>query len=124
MIVLPLDWELESTQIYLVEDEPLTLIDTGVKSQASLAALESALEELGYGIGDLERVVLDPWPPRPFRPRRDLAGAGSKLECWVHEADAPMVEDFESVVRTRIGDALELFRETGATRGGARAHRG
>lgn len=115
MIVLPLDWELESTQIYLVEGEPLTLIDTGVKSKASLAALESALEELGYGVGDLERVVLTHGHRDHFGLVETFRERGAQLECWVHEADAPLVEDFESVVRTRLGDAIELFRETGAS---------
>jgi glyoxylase-like metal-dependent hydrolase (beta-lactamase superfamily II) len=115
LISLPLDWELESTQIYFVEDDPLTLIDTGVKSRSSLAALESALEELGYGVADIERVVLTHGHRDHFGLVETLRERGARLECWVHEADAPMVEDFDTVVRARLADVSELIREAGAT---------
>ena len=115
MLSLPLEWELEWTQVYFVEDDPLTLIDTGVKSRASLAALESALDELGYGVADIERVVLTHGHRDHFGLVETLRERGARLECWVHEADAPMVEDFENVVRSRLADALGLFRESGAT---------
>lgn len=115
LLSLPLDWELESTQVYFVEDDPLTLIDTGVKSRASLAALESALDELGYGVADIERVVLTHGHRDHFGLVETLRERGARLECWVHEADAPMVEDFEAVVQSRLADTFELFREAGAT---------
>ena len=115
LISLPLEWELESTQVYFVEADPLTLIDTGVKSRTSLAALESALEELGYGVADIERVVLTHGHRDHFGLVETLRERGARLECWVHEADAPMVEDFEAVVRARLADTFELFREAGAT---------
>lgn len=115
LISLPLGWELESTQVYLVESDPLTLVDTGVQSKASLAALESALEELGYGVTDVERVVLTHGHRDHFGLVETLRERGARLECWVHEADAPMVEDFERVVRARLEGAFELFREAGAT---------
>jgi glyoxylase-like metal-dependent hydrolase (beta-lactamase superfamily II) len=115
LITLPLGWELDSTQVYFVEDDPLTLIDTGVKSKASLAALEAALEELGYGVADVERVVLTHGHRDHFGLVETLRSRGARLECWVHEADAPMVESFEEVVRARLADAFELFREAGAT---------
>jgi glyoxylase-like metal-dependent hydrolase (beta-lactamase superfamily II) len=43
---------------YLVEDEPLTLVDAGPNSATSLTALEAALAEHGRRVDDLERIVL------------------------------------------------------------------
>ncbi len=43
---------------YLIEDEPLTLIDTGPNSGKSLDELERALAALGRRIEDLELIVL------------------------------------------------------------------
>jgi glyoxylase-like metal-dependent hydrolase (beta-lactamase superfamily II) len=43
---------------YLIEDSPLTLIDTGPNSGTSLDALSSAMEARGYGLADLELIVL------------------------------------------------------------------
>jgi glyoxylase-like metal-dependent hydrolase (beta-lactamase superfamily II) len=44
--------------IYLVEDDPLTIVDTGPNDPGSLAQLEQALADLGRRIEDLERVVI------------------------------------------------------------------
>jgi glyoxylase-like metal-dependent hydrolase (beta-lactamase superfamily II) len=43
---------------YLVEDDPLTLVDAGPNSGTSLMALEAALAEHGRKVEDLERIVL------------------------------------------------------------------
>ena len=43
---------------YLIEDEPLTLVDTGPNSGTSLDELETGLAELGHRIEDLELIVL------------------------------------------------------------------
>ena len=43
---------------YLVEDDPLTLVDAGPNSGTSLTTLEAALAEHGRRIEDLERIVL------------------------------------------------------------------
>jgi glyoxylase-like metal-dependent hydrolase (beta-lactamase superfamily II) len=43
---------------YLVEDEPLTLIDTGPNSGKSLDELQRQLDELGHAIEDLELIVI------------------------------------------------------------------
>ncbi len=43
---------------YLIEDDPLTLIDTGPNSGKSLDELEQALARLGRRIEDLELIVL------------------------------------------------------------------
>jgi glyoxylase-like metal-dependent hydrolase (beta-lactamase superfamily II) len=43
---------------YLVEDDPLTLVDTGPNSGTSLTALEAGLAEHGRRVEDLERIVL------------------------------------------------------------------
>jgi glyoxylase-like metal-dependent hydrolase (beta-lactamase superfamily II) len=43
---------------YLVDDDPLTLVDAGPNSGTSLTELEAALAEHGRKVEDLERIVL------------------------------------------------------------------
>jgi len=43
---------------YLIEDEPLTLIDTGPNSGKSLDELEQALAARGHAVEDLELIIL------------------------------------------------------------------
>jgi len=115
-IELPLDWGPGSTQIYLIEGQPLTLIDTGVASAASRAALTVALESLGYGLADVERVVVTHAHRDHFGFVEGLRDAGADLECCVHERDADRVEGYERILRDRISGMTALFVSFGVPR--------
>jgi glyoxylase-like metal-dependent hydrolase (beta-lactamase superfamily II) len=125
-IDLPLPWAGESSvpgsasaatprsiEVYLIEGQPLTLIDTGVRSIEGFAALEAALERLGYGIAEIERVVLTHAHRDHFGLVQTLRDAGADLECWVHEADVAVVERYSDVIRERADGTIRLFREHG-----------
>jgi glyoxylase-like metal-dependent hydrolase (beta-lactamase superfamily II) len=43
---------------YLIEDEPLTLIDSGLKTDEAEQALRSGLAEAGFTFGDIEQLVI------------------------------------------------------------------
>jgi glyoxylase-like metal-dependent hydrolase (beta-lactamase superfamily II) len=100
-------------QIYLVTTDPLTLIDTGVKSPASRAALESAFESLGVGLDEVQRVVLTHWHTDHMGQVQTLRDAGADLELWVHEADVPHVENFSATFEENAEATIALFREHG-----------
>jgi len=57
-IALPTPFLVGRVNCYLIEDEPLTLIDTGPNSGKSLDELETRLRGLGHRIEDLELIVL------------------------------------------------------------------
>ena len=52
-IVLPTPWPVGPVNVYLIDDEPLTLFDTGPIDGSSFAALELGLAECGYRVEDL-----------------------------------------------------------------------
>lgn len=121
-IELPLAWETaastilgspDAAQVYLVESDPLTLIDTGVRTPDSRAALEGALERLGYGFADIERVVITHAHRDHFGLVQTLRSAGAEIECCVHEADADLVEDHSRLVRERVEGLADLLGEFG-----------
>lgn len=112
-IELPLDWAPGSTQVYLIEGQPLTLIDTGVSTPASRAALSAALDSLGYGLADVERVVVTHAHRDHFGFVEGLREAGADLECCVHEADAERVERYNEILPRRIAGMTSLFVEHG-----------
>jgi glyoxylase-like metal-dependent hydrolase (beta-lactamase superfamily II) len=103
----------ETTQIYLIEGEPLTLIDTGVQSVESRAVLEAALGGLGYGLAEIERVIVTHSHHDHFGSVESIRAAGANLECWVHALDAELVEDFSGLTGQRMSWMTELFREFG-----------
>jgi glyoxylase-like metal-dependent hydrolase (beta-lactamase superfamily II) len=57
-LAIPTPFVVGRVNCYLVEDEPLTLVDTGPNSGTSLTALEAALAEHGRRVEDLERIVI------------------------------------------------------------------
>lgn len=57
-ISLPTPWAVGRVNVYLIDDDPLTLVDAGPYCEAALEALEEALRSLGRSTGELERIVI------------------------------------------------------------------
>ncbi len=57
-LAIPTPFQVGSVNCYLIDDEPLTLLDTGPNSGTSLDAVELALAAHGRRIEDLELIVL------------------------------------------------------------------
>jgi glyoxylase-like metal-dependent hydrolase (beta-lactamase superfamily II) len=55
---IPTPFKVGRVNCYLIDDDPLTLVDAGPNSGTSLTTLESALAEHGRRVEDLERIVL------------------------------------------------------------------
>ena len=55
---IPTPWAVGRVNCYLVEDDPLTLVDTGPNSGRALDELERALARHGRRVEDLERIVI------------------------------------------------------------------
>jgi glyoxylase-like metal-dependent hydrolase (beta-lactamase superfamily II) len=55
---IPTPFAVGRVNVYLVEDDPLTLVDAGPNSATSLTTLENALAEHGRRVEDLERIVV------------------------------------------------------------------
>src|SRR5215210_1194603 len=55
---IPTPFAVGRVNCYLIEDQPLTLVDTGPNSGKSLDELEKQLSDLGRSLRDIELVVL------------------------------------------------------------------
>lgn len=55
---IPVPFAVETVNVFLVEGETLTLIDTGTNTEEARSALESQLGALGYALEDIETVVI------------------------------------------------------------------
>lgn len=58
MVSLSTPWAVGPVNVYVLDDDPLTLIDTGAIFAPSEAELEGALRQLGRRVEDLERVIV------------------------------------------------------------------
>jgi glyoxylase-like metal-dependent hydrolase (beta-lactamase superfamily II) len=125
-IVLPTPWDVGPVQVYLIDAEPLTLVDTGVRNPESRAALAAALEELGYGFEDLRRVLLTHFHGDHLGQAETLRRAAPGLEVWCHEDEAEMCENFSAERDENVEGTDRLFRDFGVPeelRGRQRAQR-
>ncbi len=57
-LIIPTPFPVGPINIYLVIEDPLTLVDTGPKTDEALAALREQLRQLGFAIKDIQRVIL------------------------------------------------------------------
>jgi glyoxylase-like metal-dependent hydrolase (beta-lactamase superfamily II) len=55
---IPTPFQVGRVNTYLIEDDPLTLVDTGPNSGKALDELEQGLAALGHAVEDLELIVL------------------------------------------------------------------
>jgi len=57
-LAIPTPFQVGRVNAYLIEDEPLTLVDSGPNSAKALDELEQALAALGHAVEDLELLVI------------------------------------------------------------------
>jgi glyoxylase-like metal-dependent hydrolase (beta-lactamase superfamily II) len=55
---IPTPFAVGRVNCYLIDDDPLTLVDTGPNSGKALVELEAGLREHGHRVEDLERIVI------------------------------------------------------------------
>jgi len=58
MVQLPIPFPLKTTNVYFVDDSPRTLIDTGIKTEASFEALRKEMESLSFDLHHIERILI------------------------------------------------------------------
>src|SRR4030042_780033 len=57
-IELPIPFPLKTTNVFFVDESPRTLIDTGIKTEDSFEALKKGLEEIGFSLDSIERILI------------------------------------------------------------------
>jgi glyoxylase-like metal-dependent hydrolase (beta-lactamase superfamily II) len=57
-LAIPTPFAVGRVNVYLIEDEPLTLVDTGPNSGTSFDVLQRGIADLGHALEDIELVVL------------------------------------------------------------------
>jgi glyoxylase-like metal-dependent hydrolase (beta-lactamase superfamily II) len=57
-IAVPTPFAVGRVNVFLIEDDPLTLVDSGPNSGTSLDVIERELKRLGHAVEDLERILV------------------------------------------------------------------
>ena len=103
-LVVPTPFPVGPINLYLIVDDPVTLVDTGPKTDESRDALEAELARLGFKLADIERVILT-------HTHEDHCGQAAMIQrasgasVFVHEWEESGISE---AGRTRIHGSLLL----------------
>jgi glyoxylase-like metal-dependent hydrolase (beta-lactamase superfamily II) len=109
---IPTPFRVGRVNCYLIDDDPLTLVDVGPNWGAALVALEDAVREAGRRLGDLERIVIT----HQHADHLGLVGIvaeRSGAEVCALDVFAPVVEDFASYADRNDELAQAVMRRHG-----------
>ena len=57
-IELPIPFPIKTTNVFFVDEPPRTLVDTGIKTEASFEALKKGMKNIGFSLQSIERVLI------------------------------------------------------------------
>lgn len=85
-IELPVPFPIQTTNAYLIEEEPITLVDPGIRTGPSFRVLEDSLGELGCRIEDIERILITHGHVDHYGQARKVAVL-SGAETYIHRKE-------------------------------------
>ena len=83
-ISLPTPFYIGPVNVYLIKEEPVTLIDTGPKTPEAIEALRSALRSAGLAVSNIRRIVLTHAHEDHCGLARSLRDEAKDAEVYVH----------------------------------------
>ena len=84
-ISLPTPFYIGAVNVYLIKEDPVTLIDTGPKTNDAVEALRAGLRQNGLTTGDLRRIVLTHAHEDHCGLARSLRDEANHAEVFVHD---------------------------------------
>ena len=112
-IDIPNQHTVTATNVYFIDGDRPTLVDTGGATPAAYEALNSALSALGRGVGDIERIILT----HGHDDHRALAariGAESGAEILFHPLEAGKTLSGPARDSDTTNAWIDTFRSMGA----------
>jgi glyoxylase-like metal-dependent hydrolase (beta-lactamase superfamily II) len=89
-IIVPTPFYVGPTNVYLVQEDPLTLIDAGPRTKEAMQALKDGLRQLGHRLMDIKRIIITHAHADHYGLARDVAEE-SGASVFIHAWDAPAV---------------------------------
>jgi glyoxylase-like metal-dependent hydrolase (beta-lactamase superfamily II) len=84
-ISLPTPFYIGPVNVYLIAEDPLTIIDTGPKTKEAVDSLRSGLRAAGFLVSDLRRIILTHAHEDHCGLARSLRDEAKNAEIFVHE---------------------------------------
>ncbi len=111
-ITLPTPFPIGPVHTYLVDGDPLTLIDTGPHTLEAQQALEKGLAEHGVAFRDIQRIIVTHAHADHYGQVGTLAAA-SGAAVWAHALARPVIEHWAAYAAVREPFWLDLLLGAG-----------
>jgi glyoxylase-like metal-dependent hydrolase (beta-lactamase superfamily II) len=111
-LAIPTPFAVGRVNVYLIEDEPLTLVDAGPNSATSFNELQRGLAELGHSLRDIELVILT-HQHIDHLGLVSLVAARSGAEVAAIEAAVPLVENYSREAQANDDFARDIMFRNG-----------
>jgi len=117
-ISLPTPFYIGPVNVYLIAEDPLTIIDTGPKTKEAIEALRAGLRKEGFLVSDLRRIILTHAHEDHCGLARSLRDEAKNAEVFVHNWETghrhrrlEYEEHLNLLVRAGVpGDEIERMR--------------
>ena len=109
---IPTPFQVGRVNCYLLEDEPLTLIDAGPNSGKALNELERQLDALGHGIEDIELIIIT-HQHIDHMGLVDIVAQRSGAKVSAIDVVVPSIENFGDDAEREDREAAELMLRHG-----------
>src|SRR6184192_332545 len=83
-ISLPTPFYFGPVNVYLIAEDPITIIDTGPKTEEAVATLRDGLKRAGFAVADIRRIVLTHAHEDHCGLARSLRDEAKDAEVFVH----------------------------------------
>lgn len=84
-ISVPTPFYIGAVNVYLIKEDPITIIDTGPKTKEAVEALRTGLRNAGVSVSDIRRIVLTHAHEDHCGLARALRDEAKDAEVFVHE---------------------------------------
>ena len=111
-LAIPTPFAVGRVNVYLIEDEPLTLVDAGPNSGTSLDALQRGIASLGHSLEDIELVVVTHHHIDHLG-LVSLVAAHSGAEVAAIDVAVPHIENYSAEAQADDEFALEMMLRHG-----------
>ena len=111
-LAIPTPFAVGRVNVYLIDDDPLTLVDSGPNSGTSFDELQRGIARLGHSLEDIELMLLT-HQHIDHLGLVSIVAARSGAEVAAIDAAVPFVENYSTEAEADDRFALDLMRRNG-----------
>ncbi|MFQ6107009.1 MAG: MBL fold metallo-hydrolase [Thermoplasmata archaeon] len=112
LLAIPTSLPIRESNAYLVEGDPLTLIDTGTLTEEGRRVLQDKIIEIGYRLEDIGRIVLTHAHVDHFGLAAHVKRT-SGAKVFINGLEKGFVEDYPETFNRRRGYFRKVFHSAG-----------